>query len=274
MNDLARPILESDIQALETTLCGMPQADCPVTHHFGPGVYIREVRLPAGACVIGHSHRHAHLNIMLAGRLTMIGLDGSRREVSAPATFTGKAGRKIAVIHEDVIFQNVYATDETDVEKLEEQLFDKSAAFLEAQSQLLLAVDHTADEADYLDAIASHGFSQDQVKAIVENEDDQIPMPLGAYKVQVGPSLIHGKGMFATGDFVQGDIIAPARIDGKRTPAGRFINHAKDPNAAMVLTENSNVVCVALRDISGCKGGNLGEEITIDYRRALSLGVK
>lgn len=260
---------EGDVQALETSLCGAAQADCPVLHHFGPGIYIREVHLPAGACVVGHAHRHAHLCVMLAGRLTMIGMDGTRREVSAPATFIGTPGRKIAVIHEDVIFQNIYATEETDVATLEERLFDKSAAFIEAQNQLLIAMDHTEDHDDYVRVIGDHGMTEAQVRAVVENETDQVPFPHGAYKIAMGNSLIHGKGMFATGNLVTGEIIAPALIAGKRTPAGRWINHAKRPNAKMVLLANADIEVVALREIAGCKGGNLGEEITVDYAKTL-----
>jgi hypothetical protein len=45
--------------------------------------------------------------------------DGEKVEVVAPMTFVGKPGRKVAYILEDVIFQNIYSTDETDIEKLE-----------------------------------------------------------------------------------------------------------------------------------------------------------
>jgi hypothetical protein len=31
---------------------------------------------------------------------------------------------------------------------------------------------------------------------------------------------------------------------------------------------------VATRAITGCKGGDLGEEITIDYRQAISLAIR
>lgn len=261
---------ENDLQALETALCSVPQADCPVTHHFGPGVYIREVHLPAGAAVIGHAHRHEHLCVMLKGRLTLIGMDGGNREISAPATFMSRAGRKVAVIHEDVIFQNVYATEETDIETLESQLFDKSAAFVEA-TKLLIAADHTEDQEDYLAAIAEHGFTHEAVRAIVENEADQVPFRHGGYKVMVATSFIDGKGLFATGNFAPGDVIAPARVDGRRTPAGRFINHSKTPNAEMLPLPNGDIECVAMRAIAGCRGGNIGEEITVDYRQALRM---
>ena len=69
------------------------------------------------------------------------------------------------------------------------------------------------------------------------------------------------------------ELIAPARIDGKRTPAGRFTNHSKTPNAEMVLSGNGDIFLFAKQSISGCKGGNVGAEITVDYRQAMALSV-
>jgi hypothetical protein len=43
----------------ECRLIDFPQTDCPVTHHFGPGVYIREVKIPAGSLVLGHKHQYS-----------------------------------------------------------------------------------------------------------------------------------------------------------------------------------------------------------------------
>ena len=68
-----------------------------------------------------------------------------------------------------------------------------------------------------------------------------------------------------------GAVIAPARIAGKRTPAGRYTNHSAKPNAVMVQLPSGDIDLVASRHISGCAGGQLGEEITIDYRQALRL---
>jgi len=70
---------------------------------------------------------------------------------------------------------------------------------------------------------------------------------------------------------LNGDLIAPARIAGMRTPAGRYTNHSNTPNSAMILTACGDINLIALRDIEGCKGGDNGEEITIDYRQALAL---
>jgi SET domain-containing protein len=77
--------------------------------------------------------------------------------------------------------------------------------------------------------------------------------------------------MFATGDFLPEEHIAPGRFAGMRTPAGRYTNHSKNPNARFVLLDNNDVVLIASKEIYGCKGGENGEEITVDYRQALSL---
>jgi len=266
---------ESDVQRLEAAFLDMPQADCPITHRFAPGIYIREVRMPAGSYVIGHHHKTDHLNIMMSGHLTILNNDGTKTEMHAPQTFIAPAGRKIAYIHEDVIWQNVFATDERDVETLDEMFLDKSEAWLEAQkfNQMLLSFDHSEDVADFYAAIEAFGFDADLVRSISENEDDQIPFPHGEYKVSVADSKIEGRGLFATGAIPQFEVIAPALIDEKRTPAGRFTNHSKNPNSMMFRMENGDIYLVALREIAGCKGGSLGEEITVDYRQALAVTI-
>lgn len=266
---------ESDVQRLEAAFLDLPQADCPITHRFADGIYIREVRMPAGSYIIGHHHKTDHLNIMLTGHLTILNEDGTKTDLHAPQTFIAPAGRKIAYIHEDVIWQNVFATNERDVETLEAMFLDKSEAWLEAQkfNQMLLSFDHSEDVADFYAAIETFGFDADLVRSISENMDDQISFPHGEYKVSVADSKIEGRGLFATGTIPQFEVIAPALLEGKRTPAGRYTNHAKNPNAMMFRMENGDIYLVALRDIAGCKGGNLGEEITVDYRQALAVTI-
>jgi hypothetical protein len=269
-------ITEEKVQTLEKHFLKEKQADCPVIHRFGPGIYIREVAIPADVFSIGHYQKTEHLNIMLAGRVTIVNEDGSKTELVAPQVFVSKPGRKIGYIHEDMVWQNVYATNETDIEKLEEMFLNKSMTWQENQKsqELLLTLDHSSDIADYYLAITEYGFDHETVRKQTENMEDQIPMPFGNYKVMVANSRIDGKGVFATGNILEGEVIAPARIDGKRTPIGRYTNHAKNPNGIMVLRDNGNIDLVAKKALNGCQGGNLGEEITIDYRQALSLAIR
>lgn len=266
-------LTEEKIQFLEQEFLKRPQADCPVVHRFGPGIYIREVTIPADVFSIGHYQKTTHLNIMLAGRVTMVMEDGSHVEVVAPQTFVSGPGRKIGYIHEKMIWQNVYATDETDIEKLEAMFLDKSNTWKNCQrdKQLLLSFDKSEDVADFYAAIEQLGYDAETVRQQSENSEDQREMPFGNYKFMVSDSKIEGKGVFATGPISAGEPIGPARIAGLRTPLGRYTNHAKNPNAMMILLDNDDICMVATREISGCKGGDLGEEITIDYRQAVSL---
>jgi hypothetical protein len=114
---------------------------------------------------------------------------------------------------------------------------------------------------DYIDAIAEYGFDHETVRRISENTTDQIPMPVGNYKFAVAASAIEGQGIVATSPIAPNETVGPARIDGKRTPLGRYTNHARDPNAAMVM-KGSDIDLIALKSISA------GEEITISYRQA------
>lgn len=118
------------IDVLLREISARPQVDCPVQHFFGPSIYIREVVMPAGTVVVGKYHKHDHLCNMVEGRMIVVGEDGEQREVAAPAVFMAKKGRKTAYILETVRFQNIYSTDETDVEKLEHMLVEESPTLL------------------------------------------------------------------------------------------------------------------------------------------------
>jgi hypothetical protein len=117
-------------EQIEAKLLELPQINCPVTHHFGPGIYIREVRMPAGSFILGHKHKTEHTNILVSGRLRFLNEGGDAVELVAPCVLNSNSGRKLAYIIEDVIWQNVYATDERDIKKLDETFVCKSDAWL------------------------------------------------------------------------------------------------------------------------------------------------
>ena len=114
-----------DFDTLEKEMLSVEQVHCPVTHHFAPDVYIREAFMPAGTMVLGHSHKRKHLNIMLQGE-ALIYTNDEVKKIKAPCTFVSDLGRKAFFIIDDVILQNVFATDETDIDVLENMLVDKT----------------------------------------------------------------------------------------------------------------------------------------------------
>lgn len=251
---------------MESMMLAMPQAHSGVDHIFSPGLYIRQVTLKAGTIAIGHHQKTRHLNVMLSGRALMVEPDGSRVERCAPLVYVSEPGRKVGYIYEDVVWLNIYPTDETDIDKLEATYLDKSKAW--ENSQLLISHDRQADIADFQQVLKDLGVSEETVRNQSEYTKDQVPFPLGRYKVKVGKSSIEGLGLIATNDIRSGEVIAIARISGYRTPAGRFTNHALNPNAEMRGLENGDIELVAVRDIKGCHGGNDGEEVTVNYRQS------
>lgn len=266
-------LMSNGIDHAERIMLSETQAPCSVVHHFSPGIYIREVHLPAGIFAIGHKQKTEHLNIMLKGRVLMHNEDGTATELIAPLMFTGKPGRKMGYVLEDVVWQNIYATNERDIQVLESVYLDKSPMWEASElARISTARDnHAADRCDFLSAINEAGFTTHVVQDQSENLDDQCPMPMGSWKVKTGVSPIHGTGIFLTADAVAGELLGPARLNGLRTPLGRYTNHSVKPNARMAMHLSGNVTLVATQNIKGCVGGIDGDEVTICYRQALEL---
>jgi hypothetical protein len=112
------------------------------------------------------------------------------------------------------------------------------------------------------------GWTLEEAEKVSKYRGDCIPFPEGSYKIRVAKSPIEGKGIFATAEIQEGEIIAPTRISGSRTPAGYMTNHSKTPNAITVAS-GENRFLIATRNIKGKLAGGLGEEITIDYRLSM-----
>lgn len=127
-----------------------------------------------------------------------------------------------------------------------------------------LVTDHDHDRGDYADFLREYGFTEELMQAIVQDRtfDHYSPRPEWFRFVRIGPSSLHGQGLFATEDLTAGQVLAPARIGGLRAPAGRWTNHAKNPNCVFVRRENGDLYLVAAREVEQ------GEELTMDYRQS------
>ena len=259
------------VKNLEIECLRQDQVECPVIHRFGPGIYIREVHIPADTFAIGHYQKHEHVNIFLKGRLFMLNDNGSTSELKAPMLFIGKPGRKCGYICEDVVWLNIYSTNETDVNKLESIFLDKSKEWKDANKlQNALRPKRIDDNNDFNELLKEYGFDKDTVRKQSESTLDLVSMPFGHYKIIISESSIEGKGVFATANIAPDEAIGPAKIGNNRTPIGRYINHSKTPNAKMIMN-GDNIDLIAISEIQGCLGGYLGDEITTNYRNNLNL---
>lgn len=241
---------EHKIAALEASMLKMPQVECPVIHRFGPGIYIREVFMPRGALVIGHYHRQAHMNIMLTGKLDILLDGGPPQTLTAPMSFVAKPGRKVAYIHEDVVWQNIYATEETDIEKIENMFLIQTDVWYDTSIQ------RKVEDLKLLNS----------GEPVPEKTVDYVPLPFGDYKFKAGPCPINGKGIFATGSMAAGEIIGPVMISGQKTILGAYITGLDSPNAII-----RGDLLIATKPIKGCVGGFDGDRITVSMEDMICL---
>ncbi len=94
---------------------------CPLKHSFAPGMYVREIFIPKGTVLTGKIHRHAHPNFLMKGEVIVATEGGGREHLKAPMSMISPAGTKRAVFAlEDTIWVTVHATDEKDLEKIEQ----------------------------------------------------------------------------------------------------------------------------------------------------------
>lgn len=127
-----KPSMRERVDALEASMLTLPQAECPVRHYFAPGLYAREMTIPAGTVVTGAVHKTENLIVVSMGRLRIVTEDGTR-EVQAGDTLICKAGMKNAVVAlEDSRWTNFLANpdNETDVDKLVEVFTHSKASEL------------------------------------------------------------------------------------------------------------------------------------------------
>ena len=117
------------IRRLAFALADGPTVHVEPVHRFAPGLYVRELTVPAGSVIIGKVHKHETVNILMKGS-ALLACDGKLEKVSAPLTFVSAAGRqKAAYVLEDMTWINVHPTTETDLGVIEEQFIERDDEF-------------------------------------------------------------------------------------------------------------------------------------------------
>lgn len=252
MNEVVKA--RADIMALESTMKEMEgyeagNGPCKIRHYFAPGVYAREMWMPAGCLITGKIHMTEHLNMLSQGKVS-VSNKGDSITMTAPYTFVSPIGTKRAIYaHEDSTWTTIHATDLTDPEEIEEEIiaetFQKLDGFLARR--------------DYEGFLLESGFTEEDVQKVTHGST---VITTKNDKFCVAESEISGFGIFPFAQIKAGDVIGPALLDGVKTTAGRYTNHSGTPNAEMIVMDDKNINLVALRDIGD-------EEITTDYRNTL-----
>lgn len=243
----------SNIEALEEVLLEHEQVEIPTAEHFINGMYGREIVIPAGAMITGRVYKEGYLDIMLSGDISVATPQGLKR-LTGTHVMEAPPGRKRAgYAHADTHWITVHRTDQFEPGDMLDQL-----TFFSRADYRAYVVQRDRDS--YAAVLEALDMTEEDVQAQVTNADDQTLMPAGyADAFQVARSELHGLGVMALQAFAIGEPIGPGRIQGQRTPLGRYTNHSAYPNAVMQPLDNGDVALVACRAIQP------GDEITTHY---------
>lgn len=122
----------------------MRLVELPVGHFFGEGVYVRELRIPAGAWCFGRVQRLATVLIFAQGEMVMFDEEGSRL-VKGPFVISSPPGaQRVGYAVSDCVFYSAHPNQDEcrDVPVLEDRMafpdFESWNHFLERKLQLCL----------------------------------------------------------------------------------------------------------------------------------------
>ena len=249
------------VVALQNELFKLPQANIVTEHIFKPGVYERKITIPPWVVLTGAEHKTPY-QVRLEKGTIAVNTDDGVKVLTGPCEFDAKAGMQRAgrVFEDEVVWVDVYANpdDCTDLTVLEDRLYVVPDCGL-ADSR----TDVQKAQIDYGAFLYQLGMTQAELDTIVHIDSDLMDMPEGV-AVELRDSPIHGKGLFATCDFDAGQIVCPGRLDGKRTPGGRFINHSVDCNVTPIMI-GDDIYALATRKIRA------DDELLVDYRASMRV---
>lgn len=120
---------------------------------------------------------------------------------------------------------------------------------------------------DYQRYLAETGLTEQRIQEMMAAEK-VAPFPPGSSKIEKGPSKLAGEGMFASDEIGAGGFVAPVRVDGLRTPAGRYTNHSNNPNVEFRRNSNGDLDAYAIHPIKA------GDEVFVNYRQAGEVNIE
>ena len=249
------------VVALQNELFKLPQANIVTEHVFTPGKYERRITIPAWTVLTGAEHKTDY-HVRLEKGTIAVNTDEGVKVLTAPVDFPAKAGMQRAgrVFEDEVVWVDVYDNSDNcnDLAVLEDRLYVvPDCGLADSRTEVQKA------QIDYGAFLHQIGMTQGEMDKIVQIESDLMDMPEGV-DVELKNSPIHGKGLFATRDFEVGEVVCPGRLNGKRTPGGRFINHSVECNITPTKV-GDDIYATAARKIRA------GDELLVDYRASMRV---
>jgi len=132
-------VSKSDIQRLQSAMLPIQTEQPEPLHYFAKGMYLRELTVPAGMLIVGKTHLHEHLLVVVSGEAEIISEFG-REVVKGGHISTSQAGvKRVVLAKEDTKFLTLHLnpTDTQDLEVIENEHIMKEELLLDNQTELL-----------------------------------------------------------------------------------------------------------------------------------------
>jgi hypothetical protein len=101
----------------------------PISEKYGCCAYARQIFLPKGDVVVGKIHKHAHLNFIMKGKVS-VATEFGKKYFEAPLIFISEPGLKRVVrAEEDTIWATVHLTEhhgEENLDKMEDEIIART----------------------------------------------------------------------------------------------------------------------------------------------------
>ena len=81
-------------------------------HHFAPGMYLRELTVPAGMLIVGKIHKHAHFLMVLKGRARVVSEFGDDLLEAGYIGVSQPGVKRVVHAIEDTLFVTVHVNKE------------------------------------------------------------------------------------------------------------------------------------------------------------------
>lgn len=111
-----------------------------VEHELVDGMYVRRLLIPAKTLLVGKIHRKDCINVVESGDISVMTEFGSRR-LKPGWMGTSRSGIcKLGYAHEDTVFVNIFRTDRTSIDEIEDEIACESFEALhgEQRSEVML----------------------------------------------------------------------------------------------------------------------------------------
>jgi hypothetical protein len=126
-NEILVNISDHKIDEFEAKMARYKPVECPLNHERTPGLYTREILMPALTFVSSMIHKTEHPFFVLQGKVAVWSENDGYQLIEAPYRGITKPGtRRVLLTYEDTVWVTVHACDDSEtVDDIEERIIEK-----------------------------------------------------------------------------------------------------------------------------------------------------